>query len=200
MITTLNLDTFQIQGDIPQEIRQVPLSLLFITPGSLGKMHRTNVFNIDEFLNFPPQNLLAIQGVGLRTVYSIFIEIITLREKASLPSYHFDGGQTPKNPREFVDILLARLDKDEREVMIFRYGINIARRHTLQSIGEIKDITRERVRQRENKNLAYLNRIFGSYISAFIEEMRKHPDNSSTQNYERELELLFAVVDSEVES
>ncbi len=196
MLKETALQVLQIEGEIPREVRQVSLSLLFITPGSLGKMHRSNVHNIDQFLNFPPSNLLLQQGIGLRTVSAILHEIRTLRDKASLLSYHFIDGIIPQDPKEFARQLIDKLEKDEAEVMIFRYGLGIPRKHTLAAIGQIKDITRERVRQRENKNLQYIYRVYGPYVTEFLEKLRQPGAPSFDDATNRHIDFIMAVADS----
>lgn len=196
MLKETALQVLQIDGEIPQDVRQVSLSLLFITPGSLGKMHRSNVHNIDQFLHFPPSNLLLQQGIGLRTVSAILHEIRTLRDKGSLLSYHFVDGIIPQDPKDFATQLISKLEKDESEVMVFRYGLGIPRRHTLAAIGQIKDITRERVRQRENKNLQYIYRVYGPYVTEFIEKLRQPGAPKFDESIDRYIDFLMAVADS----
>lgn len=196
MLKETALQVLHIDGEIPQDVRQISLSLLFITPGSLGKMHRSNVHNIDQFLNFPPSNLLLQQGIGLRTVSAILHEIRTLRDRGNLLNYHFNDGIIPEDPKVFTNQLIDKLEKEEGEVMIFRYGLGIPRKHTLAAIGQIKDITRERVRQRENKNLQYLYRIYGPYISEFINKLRQPNAPQFDDLTSRYLDFLVAVDDS----
>ena len=51
--------------------------------------------------------------------------------------------------REVVNALPDRA----RQVIILRYGLNGGREHTLEEVGNILHVTRERIRQIENKAL-----------------------------------------------
>lgn len=50
------------------------------------------------------------------------------------------------------------LDKREKEIICLRYGINCDRAHSLEEIGQKMGVTRERIRQIENKSLRKLGR------------------------------------------
>lgn len=50
------------------------------------------------------------------------------------------------------------LDKREKEIICLRYGINCDRAHSLEEIGQKMGVTRERIRQIENKSLRKLAR------------------------------------------
>ena len=57
---------------------------------------------------------------------------------------------------ENVEQMLATLSPREAEVMYLRYGFDNGQAKTLQEIGQRFNITRERVRQIENKALRKL--------------------------------------------
>ncbi len=58
--------------------------------------------------------------------------------------------------RESVGRVLAVLPRREREVIEMRYGITGGRSRTLEEVGRAFNITRERVRQIENRTLKKL--------------------------------------------
>ena len=58
--------------------------------------------------------------------------------------------------RENVVRVLAALPRREREVIEMRYGITGGRQRTLEEVGRTFNITRERVRQIENRTLKKL--------------------------------------------
>ena len=57
--------------------------------------------------------------------------------------------------RENLDSILAMLDEREGKIIKMRYGID-GPRYTLEQVGEEFDVTRERVRQVEQKVLQKL--------------------------------------------
>ena len=65
--------------------------------------------------------------------------------------------------------LLARLDERERQILRLRFGIDQAREHTLEEVGKLLHLTRERIRQIEQAALAKLRTLasaqeMGSYL------------------------------------
>lgn len=55
------------------------------------------------------------------------------------------------NLKEIINDILAKLNKREREVIELRYGLNGMKTHTLEEVGNMYNVTRERVRQIESK-------------------------------------------------
>lgn len=53
--------------------------------------------------------------------------------------------------RERIDTALSRLSERERKILHLRYGLSGGESHTLQEVGKIMQVTRERVRQIEAK-------------------------------------------------
>ena len=65
--------------------------------------------------------------------------------------------------------LLARLDDRERQILRLRFGLDHAREHTLEEVGKLLHLTRERIRQIEQSALAKLRTMasakeLGSYL------------------------------------
>ena len=65
--------------------------------------------------------------------------------------------------------LLARLDDRERQILRLRFGLDHAREHTLEEVGKMLHLTRERIRQIEQSALAKLRTMasakeLGSYL------------------------------------
>jgi RNA polymerase primary sigma factor len=65
--------------------------------------------------------------------------------------------------------LLARLDERERQILRLRFGLDHAREHTLEEVGKMLHLTRERIRQIEQGALSKLRTLanaqdLGSYL------------------------------------
>ena len=58
--------------------------------------------------------------------------------------------------RAEMEELLDRLDKREREILKYRYGLQGAKEETLEEVGKRFKITRERIRQIQNSALEKL--------------------------------------------
>jgi len=58
--------------------------------------------------------------------------------------------------KEKLDMVLASLTERERKIIEMRFGLNDGEDHTLEEIGRIYNVTRERIRQIEAKGLRKL--------------------------------------------
>ncbi|MFE9423480.1 RNA polymerase sigma factor [Kitasatospora sp. NPDC006697] len=72
--------------------------------------------------------------------------------------------------REHLEAVLATLGERERKVVELRYGLTDGRVRTLEEIGELFGVTRERIRQIESKTLAKLR------DHAFADQLRGYLD------------------------
>ena len=73
--------------------------------------------------------------------------------------------------REKIDDLLKSLTWREREIIRYRYGLNDGYSYTLEEVGRIFKVTRERVRQIESKALAKLkNPVRSEQVRGFLDD------------------------------
>ena len=71
--------------------------------------------------------------------------------------------------REHIDVLLQDLKDREREVIILRFGLRDGHPRTLEEVGKIFNVTRERIRQIEAKALRKLrNPVRSKKIKDFL--------------------------------
>ena len=70
-----------------------------------------------------------------------------------------------------VGSLLARLDERERKILGLRFGLDHAREHTLEEVGAMLHLTRERIRQIEQSALAKLRTMANArQLSSYLED------------------------------
>lgn len=70
-----------------------------------------------------------------------------------------------------VGSLLARLDERERKILGLRFGLDHAREHTLEEVGTMLHLTRERIRQIEQSALAKLRTMANArQLNSYLEE------------------------------
>lgn len=60
---------------------------------------------------------------------------------------------------EILKILLGRLNKKERDIISRRFGLKKNKRETLESVGKLHNLTRERIRQIENASIKKLSEL-----------------------------------------
>ncbi len=73
--------------------------------------------------------------------------------------------------QELADALSKVLTKREREIIILRYGLNDGRVRTLEEVGQIFNVTRERIRQIESKALRKLRSARDSkHLKSYVDE------------------------------
>ena len=70
--------------------------------------------------------------------------------------------------KEQIDVLLQDLKERERQVIILRFGLEDGRPRTLEEVGQVFNVTRERIRQIEAKALS---------------KMRKHKETKKLHEY-----------------
>ena len=70
-----------------------------------------------------------------------------------------------------VGALLGRLDERERKILALRFGLEEAREHTLEEVGAMLHLTRERIRQIEQSALGKLRTMANArQLSSYLEE------------------------------
>ena len=72
--------------------------------------------------------------------------------------------------REQIDSVLSHLNERERKIIRLRFGLDDGRYRTLEEVGQVFGITRERIRQIEAKVLRKLRHPrFGKQLRAYLE-------------------------------
>lgn len=90
-------------------------------------------------------------------------------ERATTPYDQINDRQL----REEVEQLLDRLDRREREILKYRYGLKGAPVETLEVVGRRFKITRERVRQLQNAAVARLREMLEENAQPRLKEERR---------------------------
>jgi len=114
-------------------------------------------------------NELGVPPEKVRDFFRAIAEPISLEmpvgenEDAALGEFIVDhGSQTPADAavraliRKRIDDILGTLSQREREVILLRFGLLDGRAHTLEEVAKCFRVTRERIRQIEQKTLKKL--------------------------------------------
>ncbi|MAF79462.1 hypothetical protein CL629_00035 [bacterium] len=83
----------------------------------------------------------------------------------------------PKNIDNFIENLLSVLNPKQKKVISRRYGLQ-GKRETLQEIGNLLGITRERVRQIENQSITKIRKEAREHLVDLIQKATKHLESA----------------------
>ena len=80
-----------------------------------------------------------------------------------------EDGLLDSSLKKEIERTLATLGEREAEILKYYFGLNGYRQHTLEEIGDIFGLTRERVRQIKEKSIKrlknnYRNRLLKAYL------------------------------------
>jgi RNA polymerase primary sigma factor len=120
------------------------------TPAELAKELECNVREVRDIMRIAQQPISLEKPVGEEddSALADFVEDVSAESPFEIASEALR--------RENVSRVLAALPRREREVIEMRYGIVGGRSRTLEEVGRAFNITRERVRQIENRTLKKL--------------------------------------------
>jgi len=90
--------------------------------------------------------------------------------------------------QERIESTLRRLSFREREILKMRFGLGVGRPHTLEEVGKLFRVTRERVRQIEEKTLRKLQHpVWSRMLEGFVEGPPVPAENGGMNPGVREL-------------
>ena len=115
---------------------------------------------------------LTLSTASLDAPVGVDVDDLTVGETLASPDAADPLSETVQ--RELVSQIEKSLDglpERERRIMSMRFGLGefIGKQHTLEEVAEKEDITRERVRQIQNKALKKLKQNFGYDLMPFLE-------------------------------
>lgn len=140
MIETLN-KVMQVQKQLFQELGHEP------TPDDVANEMQMPSERVQQIMKMSQQpiSLQSPVGDGDDTSFGDFIE-----DKAAENPY--DIAATALLREKIIDVLKSLTDR-EREVLTYRFGLRDGYSRTLEEVGKIFNVTRERIRQIEGKAL-----------------------------------------------
>ena len=113
-------------------------------------------------------NELGIPVSRIEDLYNSYYDIISIdtpvgeKEDISIvdlvmsESYSGEDEYAKKELKEKIELALSTLTEREAEVLKFRFGFMDGKEYTLEEVGQMFGVTRERIRQIENKSLRKL--------------------------------------------
>jgi RNA polymerase primary sigma factor len=142
------------------------------------ELHRTpSVYEIAEIAQIPAEEVQRVMDIGRNPASldrpvgegedSVFGEFIE-DPSSDNPLRNAGNGVL----RDRIDSLLKTLTFREREIIRLRYGLSDGYSYTLEEVGRIFKVTRERVRQIESKAVAKLqNPVRSKMLEGFLKQV-----------------------------
>jgi RNA polymerase nonessential primary-like sigma factor len=135
----------KVQRELAQKLGRSP------TPGEIAQELELEPAQIREYLNMARQPV----SLDVRVGDNQDTELQELLEDEGPSPEHY---MTQESLRSDLDILLAELTPQQREVLNLRFGLQDGNELSLAKVGERLNLSRERVRQLEHQALAHLRR------------------------------------------
>lgn len=183
------------------DVLAAPVEVLDLSTRPLGVLTRLGVRCIGDLLIYPRERLSRTENIGRRSLNEIGSKLLAYLSAGEVGNEGESHEQVPKPPlktKAFVDHILSLLSERQRNVIADRYGLWDGIAETLQDIGGKLGVSRERIRQIEEKGLQRLRRVFGhgvikDYVLAKIREYltRGGPESFSVLS-EDEIANAFA--------
>lgn len=110
-----------------------------------------------ERQRFISQNILSITSLNINVGKLLDTELIEfVRNHKNIDAFEELASSMLK---EDIEKVLTELTHREKIVITLRFGLNDNRRHTLNEIGQLCDISSERIRQIQDRGLRRLKRL-----------------------------------------
>jgi hypothetical protein len=130
-----------------------------------------NAETVGALAGLKPDAFLGLENVGRRSlceIHSKLLKYFVNRDSTAVRT-------VPDDPKAFVEMLLGELPRDQKDVLIKRFGFWSRKPETLQDVGDTRGCTRERVRQIESKALSSLSWPGNSkFIEGFFDGLFAH--------------------------
>lgn len=148
----------------------LPVGVLDLPTRAANVLSRLRVDSIRQLLNHPKQELVKAENFGRTSLAEIQTKLFAYlaqgqpaehEPRANAGSVQHSTPAAIPGAKAFVEEILAGLPERERTVIADRYGLWDGIAETLQDIGDKLGVTRERIRQVEEKGLARLRRVHG---------------------------------------
>jgi hypothetical protein len=149
-----------------QDVCSLPVEVLDLSTRSLKVLIRLHICSITELLEYPKEKLFRAENIGRKSLNEIESKLFAYLSNGSIVGRadHVANEAVESaglGTRSFVQQMLSRLPDRQRNIIADRYGLWDGIAETLQDIGDKLGLTRERIRQIEEKGLKRLRRIYG---------------------------------------
>lgn len=209
-----------VPGDEERQIAMetLPLSALALRPETRTALDRAEIHTVGQLMNLEREGLLRlVRGIGESRLAVIRQKLSSLDETISSASAATVRGSgalcepiagTPHNPEpvhllaHFSDIVDRGMsivgNERDREIIYRHYGLADGRRVTLEEIGRLLGITRERVRQLLARALVRLRKVlheahspqYCCFPADLVNEARQLEAFINAESFRSEREIL----------
>jgi hypothetical protein len=152
----------------PQDISvdlDVPVGVLDLSARPRHALHLAAIKTVRQLMNFSKNEFCELQNIGRTSVAEVQLKLSNYLSGAPLvaPDTTTDranDGASQIGTKALLASMLGRLPERARNVICDRYGLWDGITETLQDVGDKLGLTRERIRQIEQKSISRLQRVF----------------------------------------
>jgi hypothetical protein len=164
----------EILKDADKRLFKIPLEDLDLSARNAHAAQKANLRTIDELLCFGLDNFVKLQNVGKKSILEIQKAIIAAHRKLQFGDEDLlYSPQRGRNCEELIEEMVELLPEKDLDIFIERFGYNTGEMETLQEIGQLHKMTRERVRQITSKQLLILKKSKKGYLREIIEHIER---------------------------
>lgn len=146
-------DPFAILAICPDWLLNCTLNRMNLTVRLRNVFERENVVFVKDIQNYCADNLMRLPNFGRKSLRDLAEALLSsFNEYGQNPDILSDG-VSEVSLYDHLEKTLSRLPENARKIIIARLGADGKTPQTLQSLGDIFGITRERIRQIEKKHL-----------------------------------------------
>jgi len=159
--------------NVDSNLLDSPIGRLDLSRRPARILDQLKIKTIGQLLQYPEDNLAKTAEFGegsLVEVQKKMAEYVSGRSSAcAILSLAIGTQELRVIPVTFIERVLLFLEQRNRKILADRYGLSNGTTKTLREIGHKLGVTRERVRQIEERNLTRLRQLFGSKASTIVD-------------------------------
>jgi hypothetical protein len=143
---------------------KTPVEVLDLSTRPSNVLNRLQITTVGELLVYPKDRMFGAENMGAKSLKEIESKVFAYLSGKQVGNESSSRAASPSplpGTRVFIEEVLQLLPERQRNIIKDRYGLWDGIAETLQDIGDKLGLTRERIRQIEDKGLKRLRRVYG---------------------------------------
>jgi hypothetical protein len=146
----------------------------------INVLKKRNICTISDLMNLDLEAIRHWRGIGRKT----FDEIADLLDEIAKSNRTADAPELTPSTSSIINTFLVKLKDRDREIFVKRTGLLDGKQETLESIGSQFGLTRERVRQIEEKTRLKLGKLLRREAKGILDTISKQVRDQTTLSAE----------------